>query len=321
MWKFVEIDPCPARGYEVPAMWDSPRFVAEVKEDGDRRIAQFCDGRVRFTGRASKTTGKVVERTDNLPHLRDLPPQSLTGTVLDGEIVVVGDVPPGGRSKHVTSIMGSKPEEAIRKQGERGWLHYRVFDCLFYQGEDIRGSALIHRHNAAAQAVKAWGNPYVSMVRQELHAKRAFYKKIVASGGEGIILKDLQAAYGNEKAWTKVKAVWTADVVIIGYKDAKAESKKKNGQVSSTRLADAGMIGAIRVGQYLNGKMVEVATISGIDDTLRKQLTRAPKAFLDKVVTIEHNGREPTGRFRHPRFDHFRDDKLPGDCILRPNEV
>jgi ATP-dependent DNA ligase len=321
MWEFREIDPCPARGYEVPAMWDSPRFIAEVKEDGDRRIAQFCGLHVRFTGRVSKTTGKVVEKTHNLPHLRDGSGDALVGTVLDGEIVVVGPVPPGGRSKHVTSIMGSKPELAIEKQKARGWLHYRVFDCLYYMGEDIRQSSLLHRQNAAQEALRLWGNPYAHFIEQEARRKREFYKKIVAEGGEGVILKDLQSQYGNEKAWAKVKAQWTADVVIIGYKEAKAASKKKSGEVSATKYAEKGLIGAIRVGQYLKGKMIEVASISGIDDDLRKQMTRTPNAFLDKVVTIEHNGREPTLRFRHPRFSHFRDDKGSGDCIVRPNEV
>lgn len=320
MWTFSEIDPTPARGYEVPAMWDSPRFVAEVKEDGDRRIAQFCDGLTRFTGRISKTTGKVVERTANLPHLQ-AHPKKMDGTVLDGEIVVVGEVPPGGRSKHVTSIMGSKPALAIEKQKARGWLHYRVFDCLYFMGEDIRSSSLFHRQNAARAALEMWENPYAHFIEQATTKKREFYKRIVRDGGEGIILKDLQSQYGDEKAWAKVKAQWNADVVIIGYKEAKAASKKKDGTVSATKYAEKGLIGAIRVGQYLRGKMIEVATISGIDDDLRIQMTRTPEAFLNRVVEIEHNGREPTLRFRHPRFDRFRDDKLHGDCVVRPNEV
>jgi ATP-dependent DNA ligase len=358
MWKHKQIEPQPARGKLVESMWDDPQWIAEEKYDGDRRIAQFCGGRVRFTGRRkSVKDGLFVEKTDNVPHLSAsgwdprmagiiVPsrgygvPASLDGTVLDGEMIFNGTVE-GGASKLVTSIMGSLPDEAIAKQIERGWLRYVVFDCLYWKGESIMDRPLEERIKYAACAVRTWDNPYVACTAgnvPKMRSKREMYDYIVKNGGEGVVLKRLDHKYGDKTGWVKVKKESTADVVIMGFIDAKKVSKKTSGEVSMTKYAKAGLIGAIQCGQYIPrarvsqaGEVVgvvrveappltEVATVSGMDDALRTDLTRLGKAFIGKVIEIKHNGREPTGRFRHPRFSRFREDKDPRTCIYDPEE-
>jgi ATP-dependent DNA ligase len=375
-YKFRQIEPQPARGTLREEMWDSPEWIAEEKYDGDRRIAQFCGKVVRFTGRRkSVKDGLFVEKTDNVPHLSATmftnssgrfvpldslhqgakgqinivrPPAALEGTVLDGEMICVSpaEFPPGsmtaeGKSKYVTSIMGSLPEEAIRKQIERGWLRYVVFDILFHKGKDLRGLPLYERQEYVAEALEEWGNPFVSAsVSVGGKGKREFYEKVVKAGGEGVILKRKDHIYSDKQGWVKVKAQATADVVIMGFVPAKEMSKKVNGEVSMTKYAKLGLIGAIQCGQYevpLNEKgqvmrvilepgrlartgLVEVATVSGMDDLLREEMTKNPKRFIGKVAEITHNGQEPTGRFRHPRFSRARDDKQATDCIYRENE-
>jgi bifunctional non-homologous end joining protein LigD len=354
-YRFQQIEPQPARGKFHEGLWTDPNWIAEEKYDGDRRIAQFCGNVVRFTGRRiSVKDGLFVEKTENVPHLSGLtslgnkhargivgskaPPASLEGTVLDGEMVFLcaSDLPKeeGGRSKYVTSIMGSLPEEAVRKQIERGWLRYVVFDCLRYKGKDITPLPYRNRRECAEAAVKEWGNPFasISLLSGLMHHQRkGFYEKIVASGGEGVILKRLDAMYGDKSGWVKVKRTATADVVIMGFIPAKEMSKKKGeDQATLTKYAKAGLIGAVQVGQYRPARkdepragyvLEEVATISGMDDALRADFTVAPGSFIGKVVKIEHNGREPTGRFRHPRFDGFRNDKRAKDCVIYDGEV
>lgn len=112
----------------------------------------------------------------------------------------------------------------------------------------------------------------------------------------------------------------------MGFEDAKETSKKKGeDKATLTKYAKLGVIGAIRCGQYgLPGAepvLSEVATVSGMDDDLRGQMTKLPRIYQGKVIEIAHNGREPTGRFRHPRFKRFRDDKRPQDCIYREGEI
>lgn len=349
MWKFMQIEPQPARGALVEAMWKDPAWIAEEKYDGDRRIAQFCGDTVRFTGRRiSVKDGLFVEKTTNIPHLAGIPgmwkhevvpyhrpPKVLDGTVLDGEIVFNPENMPnfavdGGRSKYVTSIMGSLPEEAIAKQMERGWLKYVVFDCLFYKGKDVRGEYYLTRRDLARQAVAQWKHPYAGLAaasnQSKTGTKRDFLDEILSVGGEGVILKHCNHTYGDKKLWVKYKQEWTADVVIMGYKDAKEMSTKVDGEVSMTKYAKAGMIGAVVCGQYAkNGRLAshltEVATVSGMTDDLRRDFTDYPKRYIGEVIEIMHNGREPTGRFRHPRFKRFRQDKDAKDCVYREGEV
>jgi ATP-dependent DNA ligase len=330
-WVFKQIEPQPARGKFTEDMWESDAWVAEEKYDGDRRIAQFCRTAIRFTGRRkSVEDGLYVEKTDNVPHLSKLDwgAAELEGTVLDGEMIVDPNVPgDGGMSKYVTSIMGSLPAEAIRKQTERGWLRYAVFDCLYCGGKDVRGEDLLRRRSYAEQAVKAWGNQYAFMA-PAYHDKRAALKHVMAAGGEGVILKHVAHRYGEKNRWVKVKREATADVVIMGYKAAKEVSTKKSGEESMTKYAKAGVIGALVVGQHkltprsyvALWELTEVATVSGMTDDERRDFTLRGKEYIGMVVEIKHNGREPTGRFRHPRFVQFRHDKTAESCIYYPEE-
>lgn len=349
-WTFRQIMPPGARGAFQPWMYAKDGWIAEEKLDGDRRIAQFCPDKVRFTGRRiSEVNGLLVEKTDCLPHLSPAVSE-LEGTVLDGEMTVPWQ---GGRSRDVTSIIGSKPELAIAKQKDRGWLRYVVFDCLFYKGQDLRQQPLSVRREVLARVLKEWNNEHVVMVPSALHDREQFLMGIWESRGEGVILKDLGSKYGNEKAWVKVKREFTEDVVVIGY-DAPEEmtekietvvedgmKKRKVLEVSRSRLAEAGWIGAIRFGQFLkvptdyvidtkvgdmevpvvwlkDGKLIlrYCGSCSGMDDAMRKEFSENKEKYIGTVVEILANEREPSGKFRHPRMVGLRPDKNAQDCIV-----
>lgn len=320
-YKFQQLAPTPARGKFDPKLYTDKEWWAEIKYDGDRRIAQFIGGRVRFTGRRiSDVDGLYVEKTDNLPHINTYEDKTLHGTVLDGEIVCEWK---GARSKDVTSIMGSKPELAIAKQKERGWVSYKVFDCLFYKGEDLREEPLAYRRQMAEQAVREWRSPlpfgraHVDMALIEKKKRIELFADVCIGGGEGIILKHMGSAYAEEKLWVKVKKEATHDVVITGYEAAKKTSTKVTGETSETKYHKLGLIGAVTFGQYLDGKLVECGKCSGMDDATREALSFYPKENLGRVIEILANEREPTGRFRHPRFVRFRDDRDAKSCIWR----
>jgi len=323
IWKFKQIKPMKARGVFKDSMWSDPNYLAEEKYDGDRRIAQFCaSGLVRYTGTRESVDGSgFVEKTENLPHLMEArnqarnghaPRYTLEGTVLDGEMIPPhGTKIVGGGSKYVTSIMGSLPSEALRKQRERGYLCYVVFDCLWHKGLDLSRSPLMTRRDHARQAIEEWGNSYVSLAAQDRGVdKRIFYDRIVRDGGEGVVLKHVSGRYGDQNTWIKVKAEATADVVVMGFEPGKGKYE--------------GVIGAIRFGQYRYrcGKLTLdlVGTCSGFDDALRRLLTANGKRFVGRVLEIRHNGREPTGAFRHPRFSRWREDKDPYDCTWNLEE-
>lgn len=368
--EFRQLQPTPARGKFKEEMLRDPQWVAEEKLDGDRRIGQFVLHHptipiVRFTGRrVSDVDGLMVEKTDRVPHLSGFPqdglvtiggkiipiplaqvPIELLGTVLDGEFVVKN-----GRSKDVTSIIGSLPDRAVMLQSIGGWIEWRVFDCLWFKGTDIRDKPLEYRRKCLLSALLTWGNPYAVAVPQvKGKRKETLFSEIVAAHGEGVILKHTQSAYHEEKLWVKMKKELTEDVVILGYDDPEKESTKVSGKTSATKFHQKGWIGAIRVGQYkeLNEndpehmtiwreaqkignaspffithpkskkKMILVycGSVSGMNDMLREELSNNKSTYVGRTIEILANEREPTGKFRHPRFLRFRNDKNSWQCL------
>lgn len=330
----MQIKPQKAHGVLRQEFWHSPEWVAEEKFDGDRRIAQFCGEQgVRFTGTRESVDGSgFVEKSANLPHLWGrwsgrmtatevrnqgsmMAAKHLVGTVLDGEIVCPETKGmSGGRSKYVTAVMGSKPERAVALQRQNGWMEYRVFDCLWYKGKDLRAKPLRERRVYAARAVTKWSCTYATMVPQFRGDNQKFFRGVLARGGEGVVLKHQDHTYGDESLWVKVKGEWTADVVVMGFKPGKGKY--------------VGMVGAIEMGQWVEKPhhgtthgLRGVGTCRGFTDAFMLGLTKHPKKYLNQVIEITHNGREPTGAFRHPRFKRFRPDKSPKDCVYREDEI
>lgn len=319
-YKFQQIKPQKARGKFQESLWTDPAWGVENKEDGDRRIAQFVGGIVRFTGSKESVSGGFVEKSFNIPHLSgarrnlhgdvfwaDTP--HLDGTVLDGEIVApFAKDWPGGKSKYVTAIMGSKPERAIQLQKQHGWLEYRVFDCLVYKGNVIIAkNSLNARRVMVANTLAEWGNTYAKQMAwvEDEKRKRAAWE----CSEEGLVFKHQDHTYGNEKLWVKLKKKWTADVVIIGFEPGKGKY--------------AGSVGAIIFGQCVaNGNApLQLGTCRGFTDAQMNSFTAHPKKFIGKVIEIDNNGREPTGAFRHPRFKKFRPDKSAADCVYDLEET
>jgi bifunctional non-homologous end joining protein LigD len=327
MYVFQQLHPTPARGKFKEEMYEDPKWTAELKYDGDRRIAQFCPEGTRFTGRrVSDVDGLLVEKTDNLPQMNE-PVESLIGCVLDGEIISPRE---GARSNAVTSVMGSLPARAAQLQAKNGFLEYRAFDILFHMGEDVRSKPLDERRAMLVDVLSEWNNKYVKQAIVRRDEKFTFLNMVWEAGGEGVIFKHVDSLYAEKNRWAKVKHELTEDVVIMGYEEPAALSEKVDGLKSITKYKANGWIGAITCGQYdATGELVEVASVSGMTDSMRAELSPRtvthngrPKRvdggakYIGHVIEIEANEREPSGRFRHPRFKMFRPDKNPRECVL-----
>ena len=109
----------------------------------------------------------------------------------------------------------------------------------------------------------------------------------------------------------------TEDVVIIGYDPPEQLSKKKGSEeLSITKYAKLGWIGAVRFGQYRNGKLEHCGSMSGMTDAMRKEFSEHGEKYVGTVCSVLANEREEdTGKFRHPRWCGFRKDKKPTECI------
>lgn len=172
-----------------------------------------------FSRTKSKKTGELAEKGGNVPHIvkwaREYLPDD---TVLLGEIYI-----PGGHSNDVTSIMGCLPKNAIARQEASDWVHYYVFDCIYYAGNNLCdntfetrvGHYLEYMLYDAFEAGNYIGgyqpvNEYIEMATTYTLGEninigigcKSFQEKlneIFTAGGEGAVFKRLDSIYEPDK--------------------------------------------------------------------------------------------------------------------------
>lgn len=313
----------------------SVNFIAEEKLDGHRALlhcSQHLERAYLTSRRISKKTGLLAENGLCVPHIinsaANFAKSNQYGyTVLDGEILI-----PGYKFEDVQSVLGALPATALDWQCENEMAVYAVYDCLYYNGEDIRHRKWGDRQSVRKTVVQQLSHrcPYIISVDSTLHLTRGSAKKLfehyVSLGGEGLILKDPEGRYG--KGWTKWKVEETYDVVITGYQAG--QGKFKN------------MIGAVEFGAYDGDTLIPVGKCSGMSDGLvrweggspnrkgsylvaeddiqpegtRAWFTQGKELLLGTVIEVKCNGLTKHGNLRHPQFVRWRQDKQAEQCVL-----
>ena len=172
-----------------------------------------------FSRTKSKHTNEFCEKGGNVPHIIEWARNFLPDdTVLLGEIYI-----PGGHSNDVTSIMGCLPKNAIARQEASDWVHYYVFDCIYYAGNNLCdntfetrvGHYLEYMLYDAFEAGNYIGgyqpvNEYIEMATTYTLGEninigigcKSFQEKlseIFAAGGEGAVFKRLDGIYEPDK--------------------------------------------------------------------------------------------------------------------------
>lgn len=298
----------PARAKHVSSkklatIWDDASWVAEEKKNGWRFLMHFGGEleRVYMTGRrVSSVTESLSEKGLCAPCLWPSSDMArLEYTVIDGEVM-----PPEGASFHdIAGIMNVDPEDAALEIQRLGKPSYAAFDVLFFNGRDVREMAYLERQAILGEIVEGCQSELITQVPRGPATAETF-DRIVAQGGEGVILKNIFAPYGESGAWVKVKKVVTVDVVVTGFTDAR---EGKTGKY-------LGQIGAVVVGVYLkDGTLCEIGQVSGMDDATRLHMTANPGQWIGTVVEVEAQefGRE---RLLHPRWKRARPESNVRDC-------
>jgi bifunctional non-homologous end joining protein LigD len=291
--KYLELELASAKARDPERYWTDPEWLGEEKLDGWRFALHFGGAldRPYLTGRRHSTvTGFLAERGLNVRPL--WPSGPLPGyTVVDGEILP----PDGADFRDLSSIVGRvSPEDAAAAIERLGPPRYVVFDVLFADGQDVRGLSLLERR-VILEGVNCW-----ELIPQT-YEKHGLYDRVCADGGEGVVLKNICAPYGESGAWIKVKKTVTLDVVITGFTEAKPGKF-------------AGLIGAALVSVHLPGGVtVEIGKVSGMDDATRAHMTVAREQWLGRVIEVRCAGWAKE-RLWHPVYVRRRDDADPRTC-------
>lgn len=197
----------------------SHSYCTAEKKDGNWGRVVWEDGECILQSRTvSKKTGTYSDLTDKVLFMNKIHDTFHDTTVLLGEIYLPDQE---ATAKEVGVLLRCLPSKALERQKETP-LHYYIFDCLAYEGEDLSETPMIERIQYVKKAAEAIDSPLVEYARYyEVH-EDSFYDRlavILKSGGEGMVLykKTMLPCQDRTSAWEtiKVKKELTLDVDVF----------------------------------------------------------------------------------------------------------
>ncbi|HXH78508.1 ATP-dependent DNA ligase [Nocardioides sp.] len=283
--------------------------VIDAKLDGIRIQAHRHGGDVLLVTRSlDDITARLPEVVDVV---RALPGGDL---VLDGEALMLG---PDGRPRPFQ-------ETASRTAQSTGAAVVPYFfDLLHLDGTDLL-DAPGHERTAALDRLVPEQHRVPRLVTDDAEAAATFVEATLASGHEGVIVKDPDAFYEAGRrgsAWVKVKPVHTLDLVVLAVERG---SGRRKGLLSNIHLGarDPETGGFVMLGKTFKGMT---------DDMLAWQTERFTELQVsddgwvvtvrpEQVVEIAIDGVQRSVRYpggvalRFARVVRYRDDKRPDEA-------
>lgn len=306
--------------------------IEDILKSGDYAAEEKIDGcHYMVIGfRFFSTDG--VEKTHNYPHIRDFfKALQMPNLILDGEINY-----PGKTSQFCTRVTGSGADVAVSFQNDYAPIHYTVWDML----RTPRGTWLVNEpywkrrkllEEFYDRFIKGTSlEQYVHLTDCRVKDKKEYFEELILSGREGIVLKRLDSAYIMGKKpmwqWVKLKQKDEADFFITGYDDPTIEYKGNNVEnwqywrevkgvlIPVSKNYYMGWIGALQLSAYVNNEVRTICTCSGFEESLRADLSKKRKDYINRVVKVSFMEKTEAGFPRHPRFEGFHESKLPSEC-------
>lgn len=230
----------------------SRTYVYGEKKDGDLGRVVVDDGYGILQSRTvSKKTGTYSDLTDKVLFMDAITRAFEDTTVLLGEIYLPVK---GSTTKETGTILRCLPTKAIERQKEVP-LHFYIFDCLMYNGEDLTDTPMEDRIKYLPKAVDAINSPLVEYAKYYEANEDTFYDrlgKIFEEGGEGVVLykKTMTPCQDRTSAWETVKVKreleLDADVFITGIQEGQREYTGK-------MVEEWNLWQNTRTGELLNG--------------------------------------------------------------------
>lgn len=143
---------------------------------------------------------------------------------------------------------------------------------------------------------------------------KCFYKSVLDSGGEGIMLNDPDAMYEGKRSngLLKYKPSFDMEAKIKGYKDGTGKYKGKLGAFVCQPLKNCDtyhMVDEVEAHEFAT---------SGMDDSVRESyLTTHP---IGTIITIQCSGFTNSGKPRFARYLRIRDDIVVKENIQKKME-
>ncbi len=252
---------------------DLTKYFVQPKLDG---VRASWDGKQLLS-----RTGKLFTPSENflsrLPTPEDLAKRSIK--IIEGELLYtyVDNMSRLDRFSKTVSIVRSKSADWYN-------INMNFFDCVLANP----WSSYTTRHRAMIGGNYRTVNNYFVKDKEDL---MRLYKDIIKYGQEGLMLKLKDGGYqGGVRAVLKLKPKNDFEVKVVGVVEGLGKYK--------------GMIGALKC---LTEEGASFNVGSGLNDEQRKQ---AHTMYINKYITVEHEG---LGRAGRPRFPVFKSIRNKGD--------
>jgi ATP-dependent DNA ligase len=332
--------------------------LSEIKADGCRMIVSYYPGvGFEFFSRNRSLEDALFGRyTDQIYGLtRDVTKDIFKFSfVLDGELIslnptVNGHVITDTVLSAVVAILGMNQMDSYRMQVDAGYpLRFQMFDILQFFGQSVMDKPLRERKQLLHEimvklweAADKWNLPQLKWLQEVpvvyggWDEKYAFFNQVVGGGGEGIIIKDVNALYNPREN----RGGMSAGFVKMKRSVSKSLGSDIDAYITGTFTPGSGkyegLIGSVDFGVYLSpsGVTHTIGSVSGLPDDIRKQLTdfdehgnmRVNPAWVGRVAVLE--GQDVSSRSRalsHARLVRFRDGadgKGKYDCVIQEADL
>jgi len=298
----------------------------EFKYDGARIIIHKKGQKLWFF------TRRLEDVTKQFPELKEYVLRSVKAEecIIEGEMLGV-DKKTGEPRPFQLLSQRIKRKYDIERIAKEIPIQVNVFDIVYLEGRDLFDAPLAERRRLLERTVRPIPKKFQlakMLVTKDAKKARAFYEEALAAGQEGVIVKNLDAAYQPGRRvgfWLKVKPIMeTLDLVISG---ALWGTGKRAGVLSSFVLAcksDEGFVDCGMMGTGIKEKPEEGLSFEQLTELLQPHITGESggrvvvKPSMVIEVAYEEIQQSPTYSsgfaLRFPRIVKLRPDKGPGEA-------
>ncbi|MDP9484012.1 MAG: non-homologous end-joining DNA ligase, partial [Chloroflexota bacterium] len=233
----------------VPAAFDDPDWLFEMKWDGFRVEAVVGDGEVRVW-----TRGRQDARMYFGPLLSGRDWIDARQAIVDGEVVALDDE---GRSDF--ALLQRRIKQSRAANQPQDGVTYQVFDLLYLDGYSLLDAPLEERQGLLRTHLR--GDPAVRFGDHVVGAGRAFFETARTIGAEGIVAKLRNSRYEpgrRSPSWQKIKNRPEQELIVGGW---------------TTGIGPATELAALLVGVLEDGQLRYVGKVgSGFNGQTRDEL-------------------------------------------------
>jgi bifunctional non-homologous end joining protein LigD len=292
---------------ETDKPFSNKEWIYEMKWDGYRAIAELDGDDVKLysrNGNSFLNTYPIV--------VQELKKLNLDA-VIDGEIIIVDE---NGKSDFQKLQYYQSDSEYP--------IEYRVFDILFYKGENLCEQPLIERKKILKKIL-----PKNEVVKYSDHIEEKgleFFEAAVEKDLEGIMAKKADSLYYpgiRTTEWLKIKHHKTTEVIIAGFTEPGGSRKHFGalalGVMQGKELKYVGLSGSGYTDKSLSELYKKLKPLIRESSPFKERIReRMPITWVEPKLVCEIKYTEWTrdGKLRHPIFVRLREDKKPSEITM-----